>query len=85
MFIADASGFIPPTAPVSNLQYQAAIEPSYKPSQQGKKLRNKSSKPVSFEDDDELPTELPEGDEDDDDFQHKIAIQQVIVTNLFVV
>ena len=82
VYIADASGFIPP-APVSNLQYQTAIEPSYRPSQQEKKLRKKSSKSEErYEDDDELPTELPEGDEDEDDFQHQIAIRQVILTNL---
>ena len=67
VFIADASGFIPSTP----FAYQAPIEPSYKPSQQGKK-RKKSSKSEMGYDDDELPTELPEDDEDEYDYHQPI-------------
>ena len=78
VLITDASGFLPP-APVSNLQYQAVVEPSYKAAHE-KKSRKKSSKSAMTnddDDDDDLPTELPMDDEDEDDFQHQIAIQKV--------
>ena len=70
VLIADATGFIP-SVPAANMPYvpQASYE---------KKTRKKSSKSDMPYDDDELPTELPEDDEyDDDAFMRNIAMQKV--------
>ena len=75
VLITDANGFLPP-APVSNLQYQAVVDPSHK-AVKHKKSRKKISKSEMTSDDDDMPTELPIDEEDVDAFQHQIAVQKV--------
>ena len=75
VIITDPSGFVP-SVPVSSVPY--GIEPSYKPSQD-KKGRKKSSKSEVDYDDDELPTELPEDDEDEEIFQRPLPVQRVML------
>ena len=77
VLIADASGFIP-SMPAHDIQY--VTQPSYT---QEKKSRKKSSKSDKPYDDDELPGELPEEDEDDEEaFQRQIAMQMVCHSDL---
>ena len=65
--ITDTSGFIP-LAPVSNVQYPVMAGPSYSSAKEKSKKKNSKSEVTLGDDDDDLPTELPDDDEVDDAF-----------------